>query len=182
MDYPRVTEVLRPFTSYDSVPPEILNRAAARGTTVHALCAGIAKDDWVPDGMIDPEHLGYVNSFRKWAKSSVQKFVVVEKRYCDEERRYTGQLDFVILGQDDKLYLVDLKTSARTQKTYPLQMAAYDSLLKNHKIEVAAALLVFLDKAGNDPVILTYEDLTEETYIFGCALECWHYLHKGKKT
>lgn len=181
MDYPRVTEVLRSFTSYDNVPREILDRAAARGTTVHALCAGIAKGHWIPDGMIDPELIGYVQSFRKWADQQVNKFVIIEKRFTDEELKYTGQLDYVILGTDNELYLVDIKTSSRPQKTYPVQMAAYDLLLKNNLVTVKGAILIYLDKEGEFPEINLIEDMSEEAHIFMSALNCWHYFHKRKK-
>jgi hypothetical protein len=181
MDYPRVTEVLRGYTSYDQVPKEILEKAAARGTSVHALCAGIAKGAWIPDGMIGDELIGYVNSFKQWAAAQVSQFVVVEKRYTDDDRRYSGQLDFVILGSDDHLYLVDLKTSARPQKTYPVQMAAYDSLLRKHKIVVKGAMLVYLKRDGAFPDIHMLDDMTEETEVFMNALDCWHYFNKGKK-
>src|SRR4051812_22392174 len=123
MDVPRVTEILRAYTNYDQVPKDILEKAAARGTTVHALCAGFAKGNWIPDGMISDEHIGYVNSFKKWTESQVKKFVIIEKRFTDEQLKYSGQLDFVIVGSDDELYLIDLKTSSRSQKTYPVQMA-----------------------------------------------------------
>ena len=181
MDYPRVTEILRAYTSYDQVPTEILNRAAARGTSVHALCAGIAKGNWIPDGMIDPELLGYVNSFKKWAEAQVTSFNIIEKRYMHDELRYSGQLDFVIEATDGKQYLVDLKTSAKPQKTYPVQMAAYDCLLRSQDIHVHGAFLVYLNKAGEFPDIHFIEDLKPEFAVFVSALDCWHYFNKGKK-
>lgn len=180
MEYPRVTEILRVYTNYDKVPPQILSNAASRGTTVHALCAGIAKGEWIPDGMIGEEYAGYVKSFRKWADAQVVKFVVIEKRYADEAEQFTGQLDFVIQGTDEQLHLVDIKTSARPQKTYPIQMAAYDKLLRNHKIDVKSAMLVYLDKDGEFPEIQVLDDLTEELHVFHAALDCWHYFNKGK--
>ncbi len=90
MSLPRVTEVLRAYTSYEYVPKNILENAAARGTSVHALCAGIAKGGWVPDGMIGEELIGYVNSFKKWAEAQVEQFLVIEKRYSDEKNRDAG--------------------------------------------------------------------------------------------
>lgn len=181
MQVPRVTEILRAFSSYDQVPTNVLEKAAARGTTVHSICAGIAKGNWIPDGMIGEDLLGYVDSFRKWADAQVDKFIVIEKRYIDTELKYSGQLDFVILCSKGDLYLVDLKTSSRPQKTYPIQMAAYDRLLKNHKITVKGAMLVYLDKQGEFPEIHLLEDMSDELRVFLCALDCWHYFNKGKK-
>jgi len=181
MDYPRVTEILRAYTSYDQVPADILQRAAARGTTVHALCAGIAKGNWIPDGMIGEEFIGYVNSFKQWAGAQVDKFVIIEKRYMDDDLKYSGQLDFVVEGTDGKLYLVDLKTSAKPQKTYPVQMAAYDSLLRKQGVTVHGAMIVYLKKDGDFPDIHFIEDMKPEFAVFVSALYCWHYFNKGKK-
>ena len=127
--YPRVTEILKPFTSYDKVPREVLDKAAARGTSVHAICAGIAKGAWIPDGMIETE----------------------------------------------------LKTSAKPQKTYPVQMAAYKRLLETHDIKIQTAILVYLNKDGEFPIIDTIEDMTEQTGVFIAALKCWNFFNKGTK-
>jgi len=181
MDYPRVTEVLRTHTSYDQVPAEILQRAAARGTTVHSLCAGIAKGNWIPDGMIGDEFLGYVNSFKQWSAAQVAKFLIIEKRYMDDDLQYSGQLDFVVEGTDGKMYLIDLKTSAKPQKTYPVQMAAYNNLLQKHGVDVHGAMLVYLNKNGEFPDIHFLEDMKTELEVFLCALNCWHYFNKGKR-
>ncbi len=131
--------------------------------------------------MIGEEYLGYVTSFRKWAEAQVDKFIIIEKRYIDSELQYSGQMDFVVLGSDGELYLVDLKTSSRPQKTYAIQMAAYDRLLRNHKIAVKGAMIVYLDKNGEFPEIHLLEDMNEELHIFLSALDCWHYFNKGKK-
>lgn len=181
MDYPRVTEVLRPFTTYDQVPKNILERAAAKGTSVHALCAGIAKDEWIPDGMIDEELIGYVNSFKKWRAAQVSKFLVIEKRYQSATHEYSGQVDFVVEGTDGKIYLVDIKTSSAPQKTYPVQMAAYDYLLKTHGMTLHAAMLVYLDKDGEFPDIHLLEDLQTELDVFMKALSCWKFFNKRRK-
>lgn len=175
-----MTEVLRPFTSYDSVPPDILKRAAARGTSVHAICAGIAKGAWIPDSMIPEDLAGYVKSFRLWAEAQVKSFVIIEKRYIEEELLYTGQLDFVVEGTDGELYLVDLKTSSRPQKTYPVQMAAYDCLLRGDGTKVKGAILVYLKKDGEFPDIDFIEDLTEELDVFLYALHCWKFFNRRK--
>lgn len=181
MQYPRVTEILHAFTNYDRVPEKILSSASARGTAVHALCAGIAKGAWIPDSMIQEDILGYVNSFKKWSEAQVAEFIIVEKRYAHETLEYTGQLDLVVKGLDNELYLVDLKTSSRPQKTYPLQMAAYDNLLKNNQITVKGAMLVYLNRNGEFPEIHFLEDMEEEFHVFLSALDCWNYLHKGKR-
>lgn len=178
---PRVTEILRPFTGFDYVPKDILERAAARGTSVHALCAGIAKGNWIPDGMIGEELIGYVKSFRKWQEAQVESFEIIEKRYTDWEDRYSGQLDFVVKCKDDKLYLVDLKTSAKPQKSYKIQMAAYEGLLRQNGVKVEGAMLVYLKKDGEFPDIEFMESFEEEFHVFLSAVKCYEYFKIRKQ-
>lgn len=146
---------------------------------MHALCAGIARGAWIPDGAIQPEHLGYVQSFKKWEAAQVKAFRIIEKRYQHSTLSFTGQLDFVITGTDDCTYLVDLKTSARPQKTYPVQMAAYEALLLHHQIKIDGAMIVYLKKDGVFPEIDLLIDMSEEQSVFLSALECHNYF-KGK--
>lgn len=131
--------------------------------------------------MIDERFLGYVNSFRKWSEAQVSKFLIIEKRFAEEDMKFTGQLDFVVKGTDNELYLVDLKTSAKPQKTHPIQMAAYDRLLKRHGVVVKSAMLVYLDKDGEFPEIQVVESMYNEFRVFESALECWNYFNKKKE-
>lgn len=181
MSIPRVTEILKCFTGYEYVPTQILERAATRGTKVHVLCAAIANGVWVPDSMIDETHRGYVESFRKWMNESVSQFVVVEKRYTDKEEMFSGQVDFVVKGADNKFYLVDIKTSAKPQKSHPVQMAAYTNLLAQNCIPIEGAILVYLDKDGDYPKLNYLADMNEEWKVFLSALECYNYFNRGKK-
>lgn len=181
LDYPRVTEILRPFTNFDFVPKKILDNAKTRGTSVHALCAGIAKGAWVPDSMIAEDLRGYVESFKKWSDAQVSKFVVIEQRFVDEHLKYTGQVDFVVVGKDDELYLVDIKTGVTPQKTYQLQIAAYENMLTKHHIQVKGALLVYLNKDGEFPEVDLIEDFMERFHIFLSALDCYNFFKRKKK-
>jgi ATP-dependent exoDNAse (exonuclease V) beta subunit len=182
MLYPRVTEILRSYTNIQFIPKDTLAKAAERGSTVHALCAAIAKGEWIPESLIDESLRGYVSSFNQWMELQVSSFEIIEKRFNDEELKFTGQIDMVIKSKTDgKLYLVDLKTGAQPQKTYPVQMAAYMILLGQTKLKIEAAMLIYLNKFGEFPNIEFFENLTEERSVFLSALECWHFFHKRKK-
>lgn len=180
MELPRVTEILKPFSNIEYIKPDILKNAAARGTLVHGYCAAIAKDAWLPESMIDQELKGYVKSFNLWKDAQVLKFPIVEKRFQDDKAGFTGQLDMVILGTDKELYLVDLKTSARPQKTHPIQMAAYKHLLLLNNVRVKAAILVYLHKDGDFPEILRFDNLENETQVFFNALDCYKFFNRKK--
>lgn len=181
MTFPRVTEILKPFTNYDKVPNDILEKASVRGTIVHGVCAGIARGEWIEDELIEDSYKGYIKSFRMWQEQQVKRFVLIETRYEHDELRFSGQLDCVIQGNDNKFYLVDFKTSASPQKTYPVQMAAYEALLKRQNFNIDGAYIVYLSKDGTFPDIDFLEDLSNEFSVFVSALECWNYFKKGKR-
>lgn len=178
MDYPRVTEVLRGFTKYDQIPKKILEGAAIRGNTVHSLCAGIAKGDWLPESMINEDYKGYVNSFKQWRDAQVSEFLHIERRFKDDSLRYTGQVDMVFKGTDQRVYLADLKTTSKPVCTFPVQMAAYHNLLAVNNIQITSAMLVYLKKNGDFPDIDIIEDFKEPMDVFNKALYCHNYFNK----
>lgn len=179
-DLPRVTEILNCFTKYDSVPQDILKNAAARGTQIHAICAGLAKGAWIPDGAIKEEHLPYVESFRAWSEKEVETYDIIETRFIDDELGYTGQVDFVIKARDGNVYLVDIKTSSKPNKTHPVQMAAYKTLLAKSKIDIKGAFLVYLSKESEYPQVQYLENMEHEQAVFMSALHCYNYFNKRK--
>lgn len=181
MKAPRVTEILKYFSNFQYVAKDILEKAAARGSSVHGICAGIAKGAWIPEGMINEELRGYVKSFQIWSEAEVSEYLIIEKRFHDEEKNFSGQLDYVVTNKEGETWLVDIKTSASPQKTYPLQMAAYRHLLNNHGVTVRGALIVYLSREGDTPKVHRLENMSEETHIFMCALDCWHFFNKGKR-
>ena len=176
---PRVTEILGAYTNFSAVPAGILARACDRGSKVHGMCSGIAGGAWFMDELVDSELIGYVKSFRQWADKYVASYELIETRYTNSE--FTGQLDFVIKAHDGELWLVDLKTGITQQKTHPVQMGAYDILLREKGIKVMGAILVYLSKDGDEPKVKTIPDLTVEREIFLSALNCYNYFKTRKR-
>lgn len=199
MEPVRVTEVLKAFTGFKNIPSdeELREKAvsqsddveskwirkimhsAQRGTAVHAICAAIADDDWIPNDMIQESLRGYVQSFRLWMDKTVDQFVVIEKRYTDEEKAYTGQADFIILDHAGRNVLVDLKTTSSPSKTHPVQVAAYAQLAELHGQQVDAVALVYLDQYGRDPRCEEYDEtILGLKEIFNSALHCYNYFSR----
>lgn len=177
MAIPRVTTILKRYNDYGNVPPLILEKAAARGSAVHALCEGIAKGEWITESMVEPKWSGYVQSFREWHESQVESYAVIEKRLFDRDLNFSGQVDLVINSSQGMTYLCDLKTTAKSHKTHAIQLAAYEHLLAIHGIEVEASMIVYLQKNGSFPEIQLYEDLTNEWNVFLSALHCYNYFN-----
>lgn len=180
MKLPRVTEILQNYTGYEFVPKNVLENAANRGTAVHAICAGIARGAFIPEAMIAEEYAGYVDSFRKWQIANVKAFEIIEKRYHDEERGFTGQVDFVVVCNDEKRYLVDIKTTAKPYRTHNVQLGAYTLLLNSAGVAIDGCMLVYLDRTADFPNVVVLESTDKEKHIFQCALECYKYFH-GKR-
>lgn len=181
LSVPRVTEVLGMFSSYNNVPPDVLENAATRGSKVHGLCALLAQDLWMPP--CTEELQLYVDSFSKWHNCHVKRLYMVEKRLIDKCESYTGQIDFVFGLDDEKKWLVDLKTCYAPQKTHYVQMAAYRDMLKDNDIEVEGAKLVYAQKSGGDPKVITLsqDELNALSEVFHAALKCYEYFKRKKK-
>lgn len=178
MSIPRVTQILSRFNDYSQIPSYILDKAAERGNIVHSLCEGIARGEWITNSMIDPKYQGYIESFRQWQEAQVKEFHILEERLFDEAMGFSGQVDLVVSGTDNKLYLCDLKTTAKSHKTHIIQLAAYQHLLALRGIEVEASMIIYLSKKGDFPEVHRFEDLEYEWEVFMSAFECFSYFNK----
>lgn len=123
--WPSVTEVLSfsGWSRFDHVDPEILRRAAERGTLVHEATEQVDEGtfDWV--NLREDLH-GYIRAFEKFKndyKYSVLKSeeVVLNHQYC-----FGGQYDR-LCELDGELTILDVKTSSKPSVSWGLQTAAY---------------------------------------------------------
>lgn len=124
-----VTQVLAPYSGYDSIPPWKLEQAAERGTIVHAHLAALATGGWMPQPK--EEYRGYVGSGRLWLDTFMDEAVLVEEELQDPELGYCGHPDLVIrtvkLGG---VVMIDWKTPAGLhRKIWGAQLAAYERLV-----------------------------------------------------
>ena len=173
-DYTRVTEVLYPLSGLSSIDPNIVANAARRGTRVHDVCEAIVKGLGTWD--IDEEISGYVKSFEKWW-SQGHKVLAVEKRFYCSELMITGQVDMII-EHDDGAIILDIKTSYKPSKTWPLQGAAYAYMARKHGYNIKGIHFLHLDKKGGDPKVYIYDD---EFELFKKCLDIYNYFFKPMK-
>lgn len=180
VDYDRVTDILAPFAGYGHIDPEILKRAADRGTKVHNAIDIILKDNQSIE--YDPFHdekgiEGYLQSFRRfWDK--YDPFVLAqEQRLFDQEHAITGKVDLVAVLNNNRV-LIDWKTSARFNRTWPLQGAAYASLLEDTDLKVDHVLFVKLSKKGDEPEIFEF-DANQYLGQFDTCLWCYREFFKN---
>lgn len=131
--FPSVTKILSPYSGYDQIPPWHLEKAAERGTTVHAHCAAIALGEWAPPPK--EELRGYVQSARLWLDAFMDEPLSVEEELEEPELEYCGHPDLVIrsvkLGGN---ILIDWKTPVAVhRKVWGAQLAAYNNLIEKSR-------------------------------------------------
>ena len=127
--YLRVTEVLKPFTSFDGIDPAVLAKAADRGTRVHKYCELYTQNLVIEK--VDDDCIPYVNSFINWFDAMIEEVWVSEMRLSCSKYRITGKLDMVATIKGDQTEsLIDLKTPQQASLSWQLQTAAYRYLLR----------------------------------------------------
>lgn len=153
--YTRVTDVLFPFGGLGKVDPNILKKAAERGTLVHRYCAEIINGtvSWSDEEPIK----GYCKSFDSWFLELEKHSYAIPKRLFCDTLMLTGECDF-IYTKDAITTLVDFKTPLNEGKTWRLQGSAYSYLLKKSGLDVQRIEFVKLDKLGKKPTVYTYEE------------------------
>jgi hypothetical protein len=176
--WPSVTQVLSVFADFSKIRPEILQGAAARGTAVHQICAGIAQGLHIPE--IPPQVEGYIASFRQWF-NNVEAVLLVEKRLEDPIFIFHGQPDLVVRLKGDKApRLVDLKTPYSKGKLWAAQIAAYSRLFYVHTgQECRHSGTLRLRRDGTAPIFDECRHGASDLNAFLCALGAYrHFLQE----
>lgn len=155
--FPSVTQILSPFSGIDAIKrrfPHAIERAAQRGSLVHGFCEGIASG--IMPVAVPSELQGYVDSFMLWFER-VDEIHSIELRVIDTVMGFHGQYDIICrMRGDAHLSLWDYKTPEASQKTWPLQIAAYRHLAKSQGIETARGGTIRLRKTGRPPLVEDY--------------------------
>ncbi len=172
-NYTRVTHILGAFSGLQSIPKDILQNAAERGTLVHQFIDAYIEEMPSPDV---PSHIaGYIDSFKIWAsnKAFVKK---PDRLYCDD-LMITGEID-AIYEERGHLVLVDFKTPAKESCTWKYQASAYSYLLKKSGIDIIRTEFVKLEKNGAEPRVYEYQ---EDMETFKKIYEVYKLFFKDKK-
>jgi len=174
-EYARVTEILAHFSGIDKVPNDILEKAAARGDLVHKLCIAYVEGIAPANDITEVE--GYLKSFLQWFKEDY-KVLTTEERFYDDELQITGQVDMIIENKG-KIILIDFKTSASPQKTWPLQLSAY-KYMANEKYKIDEIQIVQLKKDGSVPQIHIHGSKVDLELFFHCY-GVFKYFYENKR-
>ena len=148
MVIPSVTTLMKPLsqTYYREADPDVLARAAARGTAVHEAC-----ENYALFGIDDcpPEFLGYFTGFKKWWDKKKPEVLGVECRVYHKQLMYAGTSD-LICKIGDEVTLVDYKTtSAVSDMLCSVQLEGYARAWESHGFKVDSRKILHLKSNGN---------------------------------
>ena len=175
MFLPSVTEVLQPWSSFHTIPKEVLHMASVRGDAVHLYVGNIARG--MPVMGVPPEYAGYVESGRLWLDQMVVEVEAVEERLVDSDFQFHGQPDLIAILKDRKRILGDWKTGAIEQKTWPLQNAGYEILCDKRGIKIDRYGAIQLFRDGKIGKFLEYGSFITDRSLFLQAVNLWRYFH-----
>jgi hypothetical protein len=180
MNRPSVTQLLSPFADFSAVPPDILQAASERGTSVHAACAAYALN--LP-AFVPGELGGYFASFKAWFNSYVVEVLAVEEEVIHPAWGYVGHVDLIamVAGIRPKqtVALIDYKTPAVESRSWRMQCAAYvEASRDRYGTEIAGALM--LRKDGGLPKMVWIEDEAQAFNAFCGILSGFNYLKGGR--
>jgi len=172
--WPSVTTVLSVFADFSRIHPDVLAAAAARGTRVHRVCAGIARGLFV--GEIPEEIDGFIASFQTWF-DRVDEVILVEERLQDPVFMYRGTPDLVVrLRGDSAPRLIDLKTPASLGKLWAAQIAAYSRLFYVHtRQNCQHSGTLRLRRDGRPPIFDECRYGASDLEAFLCALGAYRH-------
>lgn len=155
--YARVSDILKPFSDFSHIDPEVLKNKAELGTRVHLAINDDINNEFP---FIGEKERGYFESYLRWKERLSPTFSMSERRLYCQDKSLTGQIDCLI-NIPSKLnlpVLVDFKTSAQEAKeTWPMQAHLYNYLLSMNQILVGPRyLFVKLSKNGQLPEVFEY--------------------------
>jgi hypothetical protein len=174
-DYVRVSTILARYTDYSTVPTNVLDYAADRGTRIHKFCELYSLGMLFEE--IDFDCIEYVQAYINWFDENVEEVISTEQRlYCDNVF-LQGQIDMIAKIKDmPGNTLVDIKSSLKYSKTWPLQTAAYQYLCSQNDIEITDRLIIQVKKDSTfEPYIFQFEDYHEQKDMFMGMLRAHFY-------
>lgn len=178
---PSVTRILKPYSDFSMISPEVLELASERGSLVHSLLARYATGLMIFSEEVTPDVAGYYQSGQKWLDKFVVAVHAVEVEWVHPLHKYMGHPDAVVtLKGDQSKTLIDWKSGAIILPTWPVQVAAYRELAEKNGHQIARVGCVRIKKDGKMPKLDEFTSTMASDYsVFICALTCWKRFTKG---
>ena len=145
---PSVTTLMKPLSDrfYKTIPEDVLQKAAGRGTAVHN-----AIENWLNFGIVDipVPYMEYFDAFYDWWRKYEPTVIGSELRLYHKLLRYAGTADLVCMIGDE-LWIIDYKsTSTLSEMLVRVQLEGYARALESLGVKVARKGALHLRKDGN---------------------------------
>jgi len=128
---PSVSEIMKPLTelALSYVPQRQLEVARDRGIKVHQ-----AIEDYIKFDLFDEEVGNYLDQFILMLVENDLQVIESELRLTDGE--YAGTLDLIVKDTQNRLGIIDTKTTYSIAKYVGVQLAAYELLAKHNSYDI----------------------------------------------
>lgn len=120
---PGVTQILRPLSSFEGIPPHVLEAKADLGRRVHFACQLDDEND-LDESSVELDVEPYLVGWRKFLRETGAVVLHNEQQVVESTFMYAGTLDNVLLLNGAK-WLVDKKTCFALPMAVGPQTAAY---------------------------------------------------------
>lgn len=173
---PSVTTLMKPLSDdlYRTISPEILERAAQRGTAIHN-----AIENYIAFGVRDipSQYVGYFEAFTQWWDKRKPQPLALERAVYHKILMYAGTADLICMI-DGRLTLVDYKSSAQiNEKLCAVQLEGYDRAFESHGINIEQRLILHLSNQGYQEA--TFQRSAKCWSVFSALLTIKHYIERG---
>lgn len=173
---PSVTTVMKPLSDdfYRAVDPDVLERAAKRGTAIHNAVENFAKFG-IED--IPPDYAGYFQAFLKWWELQQPEVLATECRVYHKILRYAGTADLLcVIG--GRVTLVDYKSSAQVNsKLCAVQLEGYDRAFESHGVKIEDRLILHLSRDGKYAAV-PFQRSTKCWSVFSALMTVRNYMNE----
>ena len=179
MNLPTTTQVIstvgKHWLNFDAVPPEVLERACARGQDFHRLAALHVQNLWIDE--IPNSCIGFFKSFSDWFKDFVEETIMSEQMLVHPTLGYTGTPDIIVRIKGDKgNCLIDHKTPRALSRSWRLQISSYCELARanGYQVERVASLQPHPD-GGRAKFTGYTKSLAADWNVFRSMLNVWRF-------
>lgn len=160
-EYTGVTSILGQVlfpTKYEGIDPEILSRAAQRGTRIHQLCQAT---DTIPtdEQDKDEDYIAEVLAYRKLKEQEGITMIANEYLVSDSDNKIASQIDCI----DSSLNLYDIKTTYTLDTDYvSWQLSFYARMFELQNPTLKAGKLFAIWVRNGQAVLKEVERKSEE--------------------
>jgi len=158
---------------------EILKTRANFGSTLHKLIEVTLKEEKISDSY-DNYLMESINIFNKWRKEHVLIPQALEQHLWSEKYNYAGTCDYIGLF-DNKLVILDWKSSKNIYDEYFLQLAAYVNAFEEQTgIKVDSIGILQIRDGEYRFVTKTYDEIMKVYFpVFLAAITIYNWKYRG---